>query len=351
MVVRFGVADARSKDEAESAGARFFVGVHDGDELAGGNVGPRWKWAHAANERDDARDFVGRSAMQFVAEQRGGHHAPGDSFAVLVDAIARDRFESVSEGVAEIQDFAKAGFAFVFRDHLGFDFEGVRNDVGKRMGFSAEHRGEIFFEVGEKRGVGDDAVLDDFGEAAAILALGERFQSGRIDEHEARGIERADKIFAFRKIDSGLAADGGIDLRDERGGNLHERNATQAGGSDEAGDVTDDASADGDYERVAIDAGADERAMEFFGGGESLGGFSIVHEMHARSAVAAECSEDGLPYPAPNLGRRNHVDVREVAEAAEFLVSGAKNPEAAENGVFAGARLDRDALRFHSSEF
>ena len=35
--------------------------------------------------------------------------------------------------------------------------------------------GEVFFEPGEKLHVGDDAVLDDFGKTAAVLAFGERF--------------------------------------------------------------------------------------------------------------------------------------------------------------------------------
>ena len=33
----------------------------------------------------------------FVAEKRGGHHAPGDGFSVLVDAVLGDGFEGVAK--------------------------------------------------------------------------------------------------------------------------------------------------------------------------------------------------------------------------------------------------------------
>ena len=109
--------------------------------------------------------------MKFVAEEGGGHHAPGDGFAVLVDAIVGDGFEGVGEGVAEVEDFAEAGFALVAADDASFDFERARNDVGERGGIAAEDGVAIFLEIGEKFGVGDDAVFDDFGEAAAGIGV------------------------------------------------------------------------------------------------------------------------------------------------------------------------------------
>jgi len=348
VVAGLGLANARSEDEAEFAGASFFVGVHERDEFARVHVRPRREMAEAADERDDAGDVVRGSEMEFVAEERGGHHAPGDGFTVLIDAIARDGFESVRESVAEVEDFAEAGFALVFGDDCSFDFEAARNDVGEGIGVAAQDGEQIFFEVGEERGVGDDAVLDNFREAAAKLAFGEGFESGGIDENEARGIKRTDEIFAFGKIDAGLAAHGGIDLRDERGGDLNERDAAKTGGGDEAGDVTDDASADGDEERVAVDSGTDERAMEFFGGEEIFGGFGVVHEMRLDVAVFAEAAGNSLPERAPHIGRRDDVDAGEFAEGEELVFGVAKNAAAADDGVFAGGRLDRDAGGVHA---
>jgi len=40
VVVGFGLADARGEDEAELAGAGFFVGVHGGDDFFRRDVGP-----------------------------------------------------------------------------------------------------------------------------------------------------------------------------------------------------------------------------------------------------------------------------------------------------------------------
>ena len=63
----------------------------------------------------------------------------------------------------------------------------------------------------------------------------------------------ADKIFASGEIHPDLAAHGAIDLREERGGHLHEINAAQVCGGYESGHVADDAAAEGNNERAALD--------------------------------------------------------------------------------------------------
>ena len=221
VVVGLRFAHFGSEDEAEFAGARFFIGVHGGDQFFWRNIGPRRERGHSANERNDAGDLVGGREADFVAEEGGGHHAPGDGFAVLVDAIVGDGFEGMAEGVAEIQDFAEAGFALVAANDLRFDFEAARDDVWSESGRVAAKDGvEVLFEKGEEFCVGDYAVLDDFGEAAAVLAFGERLQHGGVDDDQASGIESSYEILAFRKIDAGFSADGAVDLGDERSRNL-----------------------------------------------------------------------------------------------------------------------------------
>jgi hypothetical protein len=63
-------------------------------------------------------------------------------------------------------------------------------------------------------------------------------------------------------VHRGLAADAGIDLREQRGRHLHERHAAQEGGGGEAGEVADDAAAERDDRAAAIEARIDQAVVE-----------------------------------------------------------------------------------------
>ena len=83
------------------------------------------------------------------------------------------------------------------------------------------------------------------------------------------------------EVDAGLAADGGVDLREEGGGDLDVADAAHVDGGEEAGDVADDAATEGEEEGVAVGSG----------GGELLGeGFDAGH---ALVALACGKEEDG----------------------------------------------------------
>ena len=62
-------------------------------------------------------------------------------------------------------------------------------------------------------------------------------------------VERADQVLAERMVDADLAADGAVDLREQRRRHVDERDAAQVGGRGESGHVADDAAADGDDRR------------------------------------------------------------------------------------------------------
>jgi len=53
-------------------------------------------------------------------------------------------------------------------------------------------------------------------------------------------MERAEQVLALRRVDAGLAADGGIDLGQERGGDLYEANATARDGGGKPREIADD---------------------------------------------------------------------------------------------------------------
>ena len=65
-------------------------------------------------------------------------------------------------------------------------------------------------------------------------------------------MEDADQVLAVRGVDAGLAADGGIDLRQQRGRHLHEIHAAPHDAGGEAGEIADDAAAERDHHVAAL---------------------------------------------------------------------------------------------------
>ena len=68
-------------------------------------------------------------------------------------------------------------------------------------------------------------------------------QKLRIDKHSLRLIERACEIFSCLEVNSHLAADAAVNLRQKRGRNLHEGHAAHKACSSKAAKVTDNAAA------------------------------------------------------------------------------------------------------------
>ena len=67
------------------------------------------------------------------------------------------------------------------------------------------------------------------------------------------------RFLPWRRIDAGLAADGGIDLGEQRGRDLHEANASAGHGGGETREIAHDAAAERDHQIAALDAGLKHR--------------------------------------------------------------------------------------------
>ena len=116
--------------------------------------------------------------------------------------------------------------------------------------------GEDFVAAGceeaEERFTGDDAGLDDFVEARVEFALREGGEDGGVDQDSERLVEGSDEILACGEVRSGFATNGGVDLSEERGGNLNNRDAPHVDGGEETAKVVDDAATEGDDEAGAV---------------------------------------------------------------------------------------------------
>ena len=99
---------------------------------------------------------------------------------------------------------------------------------------------------------------------------GKRGERVGIGEHGGGLMKRADEVLAAGMVDAGLAADRRIHLREQRGWNLHERDAALVTGGREAGHVADHAAAQRNDAGIARKAVGDEHVEHARDVGERL---------------------------------------------------------------------------------
>ena len=85
-----------------------------------------------------------------------------------------------------------------------------------------------------------DPILNDLGHASDKLPSGKSGQHFHVNKDEARLVKGADEVFSFLMVDPGLAPNAGVDLSQERGGNLNIGNPSEKGRRGKPGQVADD---------------------------------------------------------------------------------------------------------------
>ena len=118
-------------------------------------------------------------------------------------------------------------------------------------------------------------------------------------------MKRAEQILAVRRIDSGLAADRGIDLRQQRGRHLHEIDAAAQDRRGKAREVADHAAAERDHQIVALDLRRDQRFADLFKSGIALGALAFVDDDMRRRDTGIR--QRGLRLRQPVLCHRRSV--------------------------------------------
>ena len=109
----------------------------------------------------------------------------------------------------------------------------------------------MMFEPLEQRGVGDQSVLDDLCESRAQLARRQRGERGRVGDHESGLVERANQVLAAGVVDAGLAADGRVDLGEQRRRQLHEVDSALVAGRRKAGEIAHHSAAEREHRAIA----------------------------------------------------------------------------------------------------
>ena len=85
------------------------------------------------------------------------------------------------------------------------------------------------------------------------------------------------RFLPARRLTRGLAADGGIHLRENGGGNLHQVDAAHVERCHQAGDVADHAASEGDDDGIPVRAQTAQLLGQFFYRGQLFVAFAIGH--------------------------------------------------------------------------
>ena len=93
--------------------------------------------------------------------------------------------------------------------------------------------------------------------------------------------EGADQVLALGQVHAGLAADGGVDLAQQRGGHVHHRDAPVVDRGGEPGGVGDHAAADGHHAVAPGEAPPGPVPAQVLDGAEVLAVLALAHGEHA----------------------------------------------------------------------
>ena len=261
--------------------------LHGLEHLRRGEVGNR-------RERPKTRDEIGERLAIGVGQRAaragelgGDEHAVADRLAVPEAAVLRHRLDRVSRRVAEVQDPAQSPLALVPSHHVGLDPARFGDDRRQRFGRAREDRLAISRDAIEERGARRHPVLDHLVQPGAELAARQRGEHERIDDNRVRLVEGADQVLAQRVVDAHLAADGAVDLREQRGRHVRQRDAAQEARRREARHVANHAAAKGDDRRRAIGVRPQERVVDPRDGRQLLEALAVGHEDRLDAAERA----------------------------------------------------------------
>ena len=154
-----------------------------------------------------------------------------------------------------------------------------------------------------------------------------------------RRMEGADQVLAARVVDADLAADGAVDLGDDRRRHLHDAQAAQERGRGEAGEIADHAAADDHDDGLAVDAGVEQRVVDAGDGAQVLGALAVgdQDDRHPRQARL-----DARPDGGPDPRTRHHDRAIRPGQAGQRAAQAGGEAAADANGVGRPARAGAD---------
>ena len=141
---------------------------------------------------------------------------------------------------------------------------------------------------------------------------GEGFERFGVSEDGSGLMKGANQILAAGMVDAGLAADRRVDLREQRGGHLHERHAALVAGRGKSGHVANNAAAERNDCAVAAEAVRHQHIDDARDGSQRL----------VRLAIRQDGFDDATA--TEGLGQRVHIKGRDGGIADNQHVAAGK---------------------------
>jgi hypothetical protein len=126
------------------------------------------------------------------------------------------------------------------------------HDPLERRRVSSQHRRGVALQQVQELAVEYQGVLHDLRQAGSEVSVAERRQRVHVGDDEPRLGERSDEVLALRQVDGRLAADRRVDLCQERGRHLNERDASHVRRGDEPGEIADRSPSQRDHRIVTM---------------------------------------------------------------------------------------------------
>src|ERR1700736_291673 len=162
-------------------------------------------------------------------------------------SVAGHVFDGMADRMTEIQEGSiSLRFPFVTFHEGGLYLDAPLDQAGQRR--------PRFFNTGKKFPFADNPVFDDLREAFIPFATAERRQRRDVCQYRGRLVEGADKILPGGQINTGFTANGAVDLRHNRCGNLNHRNASVINCSGKSSQIPDHTAAKGHDKALAVDS-------------------------------------------------------------------------------------------------
>lgn len=277
-------AQCLGHDEAKCAGVVLLVVTHrlqkvwDRSRLARGGCWETGGKPDCREKRFDAPHVGHGQLVTGRGEVGRGAEANRHGFAMIQTQFG-NRLDGMSEGVSQVQEGSLTEFSRIFADDPSLDCDASpqKFDQGRRVE-SGDGLMVLLDELQECR-IGDHGVLDTLGQTGAEFARRKRAQRGRIGEDRSGLPEGPDHVLEERsptgtacsdlaplgpEVHRRLAADRGVDHRQERGRGLNERDSAHPCRRREAGNIADQTSAESNDQPRAIQAILGEELIEAF---------------------------------------------------------------------------------------
>jgi hypothetical protein len=150
--------------------------------------------------------------------------------------------------VTEVQRAPQVRLVGIAPDQLGLDGGGAEDELlEQRVVARDEQRVGVVLDEGEVLRRGDDRLLDRLGEAGPHVAVARGAQEADVRDHRDRLVEGPEQVLGQRVVDRDLAAEGAVDLREQRRRDVDVGDAAHVAAGHPSTEVGDDAAAEGEH--------------------------------------------------------------------------------------------------------